>query len=531
MSKIEKYRKRIFIGISFGFFFLGLLFSILHLDSGVELYGVTEKTEENSFNLNALYEEEWQSQYTTNYHNNFPFRALMVKINNQFLYQLRSIINGSIVVGKDGWLFSDEYIQNAFTDASDNVKEQIDIYVDNLLECQQILNGQKKELVYIITPSKTEIYPEFLPERYQALVTQRQDLVNAYDYLAYKLSQTDIKTIDMTKSLKETEGVYPYFCKTGTHWNYYAASLGAQELLKALGDTVTDFEVISSNQPFETEQDLYLLSNIWNGKKEALYYKGIISIEQNSDKRTVLEMGTSFSNEMVTELINKDGEMIFDNYIRYQYFVSKSIYSGDRTQVEAIAMQTENNLLDEISNADIIVIENNNSYVPDSHMQFVQYIIDNKDIIKTRQESIEPIIFDNDAFIIDFCQGGNADSYIKTGFYDAEEACRWSTANTKIELYLQKDSDLRLDFSANSFCEKTKIMFNNNLLWDSEKDSIELLNNIVIPKKLILEGEGNYLQVITSKEILSSKEQGAGDDTRKLAQYWNKLLIIRGTSQ
>lgn len=74
-------------------------------------------------------------------------------------------------------------------------------------------------------------------------------------------------------------------------------------------------------------------------------------------------------------------------------------------------------------------------------------------------------------------------------------------------------------------------MFNNNLLWDSEKDSIELLNNIVIPKKLILEGEGNYLQVITSKEILSSKEQGAGDDTRKLAQYWNKLLIIRGTSQ
>ena len=115
---------------------------------------MTEKTEENSFNLNALYEGEWQSQYTTNYHNNFPFRALMVKINNQFLYQLRSIINGSIVVGKDGWLFSDEYIQNAFTDASDNVKEQIDIYVDNLLECQQILNGQKKELVYIITPSR-----------------------------------------------------------------------------------------------------------------------------------------------------------------------------------------------------------------------------------------------------------------------------------------------------------------------------------------------------------------------------------------
>ena len=51
---------------------------------------------------------------------------------------------------------------------------------------------------------------------------------------------------------------------------------------------------------------------------------------------------------------------------------------------------------------------------------------------------------------------------------DVYKRQRWSTANTKIELYLQKDSDLRLDFSANSFCEKTKIMFNNNLLWDRD---------------------------------------------------------------
>lgn len=523
---MTKIHKKIFIAINLSLGIMGVMFSVLQISGGVELYGVTEQVDTIPFEFRTLYNGEWQSQFTTKYHNNFPLRAFMVRTNNQLLYQMGAMINGSIVVGNDGYLFSDEYICNAFTNISDDTRKQIDEYVEKLIECQKILNVHQKELVYIITPSKVELCAEFLPERYKALVAQRAEITNNYDYLAYKLEQANIRMLDMTQILKRAEQEYPYFCKTGTHWNFYAAAIGAKELLKVLGNTVNSFEITFSEKPFETEKDLYCLSNIWKGKEENLYYKGVLDIEGNIDRRTVLEMGTSFSNEMVTELLNKDSEMLFDNYIRYQYFTMKSTYFGDQIKTETF-IESED-LIDEICGADIILIENNNSYVPDSHIRFAQYIIDNGDIIKTRKEILEPIIFENDTFIIDFSPKGNSSEYVKTGFYDEEETGRWSRANTKIELYLNADSDIRIDFSNNYFCEKTQIMFNDCLLWDSEKDSVEQLTDIVIPENIIRSDGGNYLQVFTSKEILSPKAQGIGEDDRKLAQFWNKLIIRRG---
>ena len=86
------------------------MFSVLQISGGVELYGVTEQVDTIPFEFRTLYNGEWQSQFTTKYHNNFPLRAFMVRTNNQLLYQMGAMINGSIVVGNDGYLFSDEYI-------------------------------------------------------------------------------------------------------------------------------------------------------------------------------------------------------------------------------------------------------------------------------------------------------------------------------------------------------------------------------------------------------------------------------------
>lgn len=276
MGKNGKSRYKFFNRSILGLLLLWTIFSILHIDGRTSLYGVTDTGDNVEISLESLYNGEWQNYVQTNYQNNFPFRALMVKTNNQLLYQIGATINGSIVVGKNGYLFSDEYIQNSFSSISEGTKDEIDRYVANLVECQKILNEHSKELVYVISPSKVEICPDFLPDRYKVLVSERNDIINMYDYLAYKLSQTNIKTVDMTKILKESENPYLYFCKTGTHWNYYAASLGAQELLSVLGDTVVKLDIEQMTEPYGTEQDLYKLANIWKGKEENQYYRAFL---------------------------------------------------------------------------------------------------------------------------------------------------------------------------------------------------------------------------------------------------------------
>ena len=82
-------------------------------------------------------------------------------------------------------------------------------------------------------------------------------------------------------------------------------------------------------------------------------------------------MGTSFSVELA-DIFCTEGNFIWEEMVRYQYFVSRIKYrngmpaegqSGDEVRKEQIK--------DEIALADIVVMENNDSYIPESHFEFI----------------------------------------------------------------------------------------------------------------------------------------------------------------
>lgn len=523
-----KIGQTIFNCVIFGILFASLTFTICNIDSKEQLYGVTNSTELPQASADGIWLGNFQGEVDKYYQENFPLRTAMVRWNNQLLYWIKGIINGSIIVGKDGWLYSEEYVANAFSDIPDATKSLVEEYALKVKQCQEIIEKSGKEFVYIITPSKAEMYPENLPYRYLPLSSKRDKIVNCYDYLLQRLTDEGIEVVDMLSILKEAEGEIPFFSKTGTHWNYYAASIGASSVLNRLGYENVTVEVEPMKEPQGTEQDLYLLTNIYRGEVDKEYYHTKLDFSEYAEReeRNVLEMGTSFSGELASSLA-PDGTMWFDKYVRFQYFILKNTYCGDQITVESGNFNNEA-LLDEILKADIIILENNNSYVPDSHIEFVDYIISHEEDIINGEGNQDDFIKIDDEVILDFSNGGSVEEYTRIGFYAGEENGRWSKENAELAIKLCAEQDIVLDFSENLFLEDTVIAFNNMVVWDGTVDSKEALKNIVIPVEMINNKKMNFIQIKSPQKLLSLKEKGMGEDERITAQWWNKVIIRKG---
>ena len=350
--------------------------TMVHIDVPIDLYGIVIENQKPLFTVEGAFDGKFQEEFDNWYKDSHPLRALFVKIHNQILYCMDScLFSGDIVVGKDGWLYSKEYISCSFEEISDYTKEKYDEYVKKVKSLQDNLEASGKKFVYIISPSKVEMYPEFLPIRFQGILKNKDHIKSNYEYLLDKLKAENINYIDAKTILLNEKGDIPFFSRTGIHWNYYAGAVCAKEVLKQLGDCKgIDVEVVIRDFPFGAEQDIYSLSNIFKGIMDKEYFGGTLVCDTSAEGRTqkVLEMGTSFSVELAATFCAEDNNS-WKEMIRYQYFVSKTIYkSGMPPEGRAVEEVFKEQIKEDMISADIILMENNDSYIPESHFEFVE---------------------------------------------------------------------------------------------------------------------------------------------------------------
>lgn len=497
--------------------------TVIHADMPINLNGMVAESVAPVFTAEKVYDGSFQNEVDNWYRDRFPLRKLFVKINNQFSYYIHACINTDIVVGKKGWLYSTEYISTSLEEISENDKKIYDDYVKNVKKMQDNLEESGKKFIYIITPSKTEMYPEFLPYRFSMIRKAKDNITNKYDYLLQRLKEENVNYIDAKSILLQEAGDIPYFSKTGIHWNYYAAAVCAEQAIKQLNYwRDISIETLPIDKPYGTEQDIYALTNIFRGITDENYYQVALTCQSISerDKKKAVEMGTSFSGEL-SAAFGANRDLIFSELVRYQYFAEKTIYRDDVIADYRTAEGWQDDLKNEIANADIVILENNNSYVPESHFEFADYVsaLSPDQLAEKQYAALE-----NEGITIDFSADGNGDEYIEYGFYDAEEQGRWAEACAEISILLNEDRDLILDFSQNRFAEDSTIKFNDQVIWISE-DKTEALSNLIVPKELICKKGKNYITISTETEILSPKEQGISEDERRFAHWIDEIKI------
>ncbi len=496
--------------------------TIFHKDIPIELYGVVTEKPKPVPQWDNIYTGNYQEEFDNWYNDEHPLRKLFVKTYNQLVYNTRGCINSDIVVGQYGWLYSLEYIRCGLDEITEENKVLYDDYVKKVKDIQEKFETVGKKFIYIISPNKVEVYPEFLPYRLEVFQRIKGDTVNNHEYLVNKLEENDIVFIDAESLLQENGGM-PYFSKTGIHWNYYAAAICAKKILMQLeyGDEI-EIEIIPRDMPYGTEQDIYALANIFKGIVDDEYYQVQLSCPSltNRNKKKVLEMGTSFSAELATAF-GGNQDLLWDELIRYQYFVDKTIYCKDTIADYETGGVSSDNLKGEIANADIVIVENNGTYIPNSHLEFIDII---GGFTLDELDCKEYIILDSEDFIIDFSNEGNGDMFVEYGFYSAEEGGRWAEAYAECAITLKDNDALKLDLSENSFAENTIIEFNDKIIWTSQ-DGIENLKNIIVKSELINKNAKNYITIRSDTQIPSPKEQGISEEPRQLAHRISRFRI------
>ncbi len=130
--------------------------------------------------------------------------------------------HASYEYGKDGYVFSK--LGNPQYDF-----EFLDAFSDYLIEIQNYCNSRNVQFIYLLNPSKTTVYSDYLPDGYNY---DNERL----DYLLDLLDKKNINYVDNTSYLKEIRPqVEPFNVKFDAgHWNYRGAFYGVNNLLSKM---------------------------------------------------------------------------------------------------------------------------------------------------------------------------------------------------------------------------------------------------------------------------------------------------------
>ena len=181
----------------------------------------------------------------------------------KFTEIVEGLIARDVYVGKDGWLF--------YTDSVDNYLGT-DLYSSTMLK--RIANMMQKRsdwceengmtFYFMIAPNKNTVYPEKMMSSMQQGEQKRIDQV--YEYLA---ANTTVKTIDVRDALvaeKEANPTVDLYYPLDTHWNNHGGFIAYQTIM----DTVKkDFPTAVKH-----EKDEYQIDYFDSHFKDCAYYLG-----------------------------------------------------------------------------------------------------------------------------------------------------------------------------------------------------------------------------------------------------------------
>ncbi len=271
------------------------------------LYGKEVRLEKPKFTFNSWLDGSFARQREKYFAAKLGFRGMLIKTNNQINFSLFGRITGTrgtpIVLGKNDWLYESVYVGHYVNQTRLHAKN-IAYFVKRVQELQHKLDERGIIFAFIISPSKAEIVPQFLPDEVKH---KRKEKIqqNGYEQMLAELQKTDIRLVDGHAFFSDLGDSEPYlFTRGGTHWSYYGSFLFVQHLLEQLG-TLSQPQVsapglkdVTWRMPIRTDKDLAVLLNLYRFAPldDLVPYPEVEINYQPVEKRaSVLIVGDSFS--------------------------------------------------------------------------------------------------------------------------------------------------------------------------------------------------------------------------------------------
>jgi alginate O-acetyltransferase complex protein AlgJ len=233
---------------------------------------------------------------------------------------------------------------------------------------QQAMRARGKPFVFLISPSKAAVLPEYLPSW-----CAPADRPRPYDLLRAALRSANVPVVDgheIALHAKET-GKWLPFGRDGVHWNdigqFYAVQQLIGELERQLGSPIGDIrlsDVQVDDSPRGADGDAGLIANLPFELRPVSPHASF-AVQNRGTAPVGLFVGTSFSWGPLEIMM---GQKLFSRSKFYYYFSSSYVYDpGDRGG-HAEGQIAETDLANWISSADFVVLEANEAELGIGHI-------------------------------------------------------------------------------------------------------------------------------------------------------------------
>jgi hypothetical protein len=340
-----------------------------------------------SFSFSSFFTQRFQVAFQEYLAHHIGFRGTLIRLDNQvyysLFYEIRPRESTDIVLGKNNYLFEANYIAS-FNRLDVVPRQELEEKVKRIKELQSLLEGRGIPFLFLITPSKAAIYPEYIKEK--NLVKRREAIPSNHENLLPLLEEYQVNYFDGHKFMSELKrrSRHPVFPRTGTHWNYYAVYLCAIDIVKKL-EQVSGWDMQNmylfgteeTSEPAGHDADIFRRINVFTKRpfydKPYLYPIGESIQTPETFRPVILFEGASFLENLI-EYFRQTRISELMHYInRFRQIVT---YHGNAGDDAAPEVRKEIDLMKLLNSSNVVILEANEARLANIGDGFVEAAID-----------------------------------------------------------------------------------------------------------------------------------------------------------
>lgn len=298
------------------------------------------------------------------------FRGLMVRVDNQLSLSLFGELKaGKLVLGLDDQVFERVYI-NTLNCRDSLPDEELRRKVLAIKELRLRLNERKKELLFVISPSKATIYSDKVPDKYKLDPSVRRPC--NYPRVIRMLEEEGVPYVDGKVFYEHmwSGGDHRPFPKGGVHWSFHSSYYFTHEMLDRLSALMGRNIVMPEPEfwrdesiPEGSDGDIGRMANVFDEARlrdDNYQYPEFDKNKGHYMRPVMLIVGGSFSEHISDTLANSGAVNLFQWLERYK---SRSFfYAGGQWDIRPITEEPSAASIGNtfyMLNPDIVIIENN----------------------------------------------------------------------------------------------------------------------------------------------------------------------------
>jgi hypothetical protein len=295
-------------------------------------------------------------------------REIYLRLKNGFDFVLGRSDSG-ISIGRSRFLNGKSYVDEWCLRRDRQVTEvAVAPIIAAVVAIRKAMEARDKPFVFLISPSKAAVFPEYLP-----FWCAPADRPRPYDVLLSGLKSANVPVVDghdIALQIKATEK-WPPFGRDGAHWNdvgqFYTVQALVSELERQLGKRIGDIrlsDVQVDDKPRGAEADAGLIANLPFDLRPVSVHASFAVLNRQATPAGLF-VGTSFSWGPLQIMM---GQKLFSQSKFYYYFSSSYLYDPGDLAGRAEGQIAESDLANRISGSAFVVLEANEAELGAGHI-------------------------------------------------------------------------------------------------------------------------------------------------------------------